>query len=162
VTLDLRIRGEAAHAATHDLAHPGERTRRKRPAPTVSEIEDPEASAVEVDRVNIDLIPEIVLKNEMSRSSTRLEAIANGSQSVLQLGDVSRVQNEIQVRVLTGLLAEQSIHAPPSIQPHPNAVPFQRRDYFNNCFRIHPSTSLAHATAESSGQVCRMKLAERA
>jgi len=78
VTLDLRIRGEAAHAATHDLAHPGERTRRKRPASTVSEIEDPEASAVEVDRVNIDLIPEIVLKNEMSRSSTRLEAIANG------------------------------------------------------------------------------------
>ena len=139
VALHLRVGREAAHLTFANPALAGEGSRWERPAATVGQLEEPVSALVELDRVDVDLSPVLVREDEVRCGAPGFDLEADGEQCLLQFGHIRCVQNDVEVSMLTRLLAEKSIDAPPPVEPNLNRRIVEYREDFDNRVSIHRS-----------------------
>jgi len=137
VALHLRIDRETMHLTPANQALAGEGRGWERPAATIRQLEEPVATLVELDRVDVDLSATFVCEDGVRRARPRLHLEADDQQYLLQLRHNRCIHNDIKVSVIARLLAKKGIDTPTSVDPHGNTRVGKRREDFKNPFGIH-------------------------
>jgi hypothetical protein len=130
VAADLHLRGDAADRPAGDDAPAGEAAGLADPHLAVLHRVVAVAVVVEDDRVHVDPAVAVVAQHEAGRRPAPRQPEPPRGEHLPQARDVVQRDQQVQVVVRAGLLAEQRVDAPAAVdEPHGDAVLLERPDH---------------------------------